>query len=556
MSKKISPEKSAINLDIEKIEQEYFSNEKDNNRKRGKAFQYLCLSSICNMDLDEVQEEDIIDGRDEEGVDIIFIEEKIDTNSAINIFNCNSSLSNNYSANEMTKISMGLSYIFEASKDQIKRIGNIKLRKKIFDIREDKEKIKEVNIFYCVFNGHHIAENVNRKKAEIEKRYNAFFKAQYPFAKLKVEFINSQALFKIKIRNTESLRDKIIKIPYYDKDKKIRSEISTGEIEGYLTTFRGRNIAKLVRDYGDTLFEKNIRGWLRYNKKNREIYGSCTSKESNLFWFLNNGITVVGDKVFADDDKGEWRITNLQIVNGQQTARMIYEADEKRLLEKDVKVMCRIYQLRNYNIVNKITKATNSQTSIGTRDLMSNDDKQIAIEKCLGRWGYFYERQRGQPKPIKKYKLRISSKKLAQVGLGILCKRPSLARKNIEDNFFNTNKHYYEIFNRDPREHLLAYLLYDYCENLKDEKDELKYFGVLHIARIIWGLKKRHLTRNIEKTIKSFESKTINLNNNYQKAIRILNEIIRKEKDKIDNLGHYLSRIEVDELLFKRLKKD
>ena len=29
-----------------------------------------------------------------------------------------------------------------------------------------------------------------------------------------------------------------------------------------------------------------------------------------------------------------------------------------------------------------------------------------------------------------------------------------------------------------------------------------------------------------------------------------------KEKDKIDNLGHYLSRVEVEESLFKKLKKE
>jgi hypothetical protein len=454
----------------------------------------------------------------------------------------------------MTKISSGLNYIFEVNKHQVSKLDNIKLKKKISDIRSEKEKINAVNIFYCVFNGRHIARNVNRKKTEIEKRYSAFFKAQYPHAKLKVGLINCQTLFKTKIKNAESLRDKQIKIPYYDKYKKIRSEISTGEIDGYLTTFRGKNIAKLVRDYGDTLFEKNIRGWLRYNKKNKEIYDSCTSMESNLFWFLNNGITIVGDEVFADDDKGEWRITNLQIVNGQQTARMIYEADEKDLLNKDVKVMCRIYQLINYNIVNKITKATNSQTSIGTRDLMSNDDKQIAIEECFGRWGYFYERQRGQLKPAKRYKLRISSKKLAQVGLGVLCKRPSLARKNIEDNFFNTSKHYYEIFDRDPQEHLLAYLLYDYCDNLKDEKNELKYFGVLHIARIMWEEQEDKFKKNIEKSIKGLENKRINLKKQYKKALRLLKAIIDKE-NKIENLGHYLSRIEVDDLLFKKLNK-
>jgi len=555
MNKKMSPEKSAINMEIEGIGDAYFSQEKDNGRKRGKAFQYLCLSIICRLDLDDIEGEDIIDGGDEEGIDIIYIEET-DNNSVVSIFNCDSSLVNNYSGNEMTKISSGLNYIFESNKDQIEKISNIKLKKKIFDIKGDKEKVNAVNIFYCVFNGQqYIPDNVRRKKEEIEKRYQKFFKYQYPQANLNIEFINSQMLFRIRTKNSETLRNIEIRIPYFDKDKKIRPEVMTGEIEGYLTTFKSKNIATLVRDYGDALFEKNIRGWLRYNKKNKEIYDSCASKESNIFWFLNNGITMIGDKIFADDDRAEWKIRNLQIVNGQQTARMIYEAYKNKNLKKDAKVMCRIYKLKNAEIINKITKATNSQSSIGSRDLMSNDPKQIAIGKCFEKWGYFYERQRKQTRPSKKFKRRITSKKLAQVSLAILCRRPSLARKNIEDNFFNTSKHYYEIFDRDPQEHLLAYLLFEYCDDLKNSRDELRYFGVLHIARIIWEIQKKRLTRDIKNRIKDFENNKINLGTQYKKAVKILKRIIKKEENKIENLGHYLSRVEVDDLLFRKLSK-
>ncbi|MDO8734800.1 MAG: AIPR family protein, partial [Elusimicrobiota bacterium] len=276
---------------------------------------------------------------------------------------------------------------------------------------------------------------------------------------------------------------------------------------------------------------------------------------SNIFWFLNNGITMIGDKVYADDDKAKWTITNLQIVNGQQTARMIHEAYINQKLKKDVKVMCRIYQLNNYNIISKITKATNLQSSISGRDLMSNDPKQIAIANCFEKMGYFYERQRGEIKTSKKYKSNISSKKLAQISLGILCKKPSLARKNMEDNFFNTNKNYYEIFDRNPKELLLAYLLYKYCNNLKNDKDELKYFGVLHIGRIIWEIKKNKFIEDIDKTIKAFEEQKNNLSSEYESALKVLKEIFKQERTSIENLGHYLSRIEVDDLIFRKLQE-
>ena len=86
-------------------------------------------------------------------------------------------------------------------------------------------------------------------------------------------------------------------------------------------------------------------------------------------------------------------------------------------------------------MINKIAKATNSQSSIGSRDLMSNELEQIAIEKVFNKLNYYYERQKGQIKPSKKFKKEINSKKLAQISLAMICNKPSLARKNIEDNF-------------------------------------------------------------------------------------------------------------------------
>lgn len=545
-----SPEQASLNLYIEKIENEFFKGEKSSSVRRGNAFQYLCHSIVCDIDENDIENEDIIDGLDEEGIDIIY---SVETNSEItvNILNCKSSTSDNFSANDLTQLRTGLSYIFEESKTVISKISNIRLKNKIDFIRSNQDKIRDINVYYCVFNGSKIEQNVKRKNEEIIDRYTKIVKMQYHNAVFDFQLLSSKDLYRIKLRNLESMRNIEVKIPYYDSDRLARSEITSQEgIRGFITTVKAEEIAKLVHQYGDKLFEKNIRGWLKHIKKNQEIFETCVSNESGLFWFLNNGITIIGDKVLPNDALAIWRIFNLQIVNGQQTARMIYEAWNEKELKKDVTVMCRIYEASDTEFITKITKATNSQTSIGSRDLMSNDPKQLAIQKYFDKLGYFYERQRGERKPNNNFKDTISSKKLAQVSLGIICKKPSLARKNIEDNFFNPHKYYNLLFERNPEELLVAYLLYKFCEDLRDDNNEISYFGILHIARIMWEYLSPVFIKNWKQTIKDFEEGEVKIKREYNRASKHLSELI-KDKVKEGSMGNYLSRIEVDDLLFR-----
>jgi len=546
----LTPEEASINLDIEKIEKEFYSKQKSDSVKRGKSFQHLCFSIICEKDPNDINDEDVIDGSDEEGIDIVFIEE-LDNNLFVKIINCKSSLADNFSANDLTLLKTGLQYVFEEPKLTIQNFPNLKLRDKIEIIRSNHDRIKSIDVYYCVFKGSTIEPNVKRKKQEIDNRYSKFIKVQYPYSEFNIHLVSSKDLFTIRVKNLESLRGIEVKVPYYDTSLIMKPDISTEEgIRGYITTVRAEEIAKLVNQWGDKLFEKNIRGWLKYNKKNQEIYNSCISNESGLFWFLNNGITMIGDKVIPSDHAGVWKITNLQIVNGQQTARMIYEAWNNKLLKKNVTVMCRIYEANEMGFITKITKATNSQSSIGSRDLMSNDPKQLAIQIYFEKLGYFYERQRGEKKPSWSYKSIITSAKLAQISLGVLCKKPSLARKNIEDNFFNPQKYYNNIFDRNPNELVIAYLLYKYCDDLKNENDQITYFGVLHIARIMWEYLSNQLKNDLENSIKLMEQSELMIKKEYNKAVNHLTDLIKEEiMDK--SAGNYLSRIEVDENIFK-----
>lgn len=192
---KIPPEQSAINLDIEEIEINVFADEKRPEKRRGKAFQYLCLSILCDLDINEIEDEDIIDGNDEEGIDIINLYRPKEDKIIINILNCKSSQKIGYSANDLTKLGRGLEYIFEEREEAFTKLNNDKLIKKIEDIRDDKEKIVEANVYYCAFNGRSVSQDIKRKEIEIENRYTKFFKSQYPNAKFNFVLVGCDNLF-------------------------------------------------------------------------------------------------------------------------------------------------------------------------------------------------------------------------------------------------------------------------------------------------------------------------------------------------------------------------
>lgn len=553
----ITPEKAAIDANIEEIESTYFDNFTQS-KKRGNAFQYLCLSILCDIDYDDIDDEDIIDGNDEEGIDIIHHEE-IGDKISISIINCKSSKTSGYSAVELTKIKEGLEYIFYKAKSQYNLLNNIKFINKINFIREKKQDIINVNVYYCVFNGETVADNVKRKIKEINDWFNIYFSSQYPNSSFNFTLINAKYLFSLQNKNKESLKDEKIELDIYDKGKVIHPEVLLSDgIKGYLATFYAKDISKIVEKYDDKLFEKNIRGWLKTKiRTNNEILETCTGANSHLFWFMNNGITIVGDEVFPCKDKGKWTIKNLQIVNGQQTARTIYEAYKNNELKEDVKIMCRIYEAKSPDFINLITKATNTQTSIGSRDLISNDSKQKAISDLFSRFEYFYQTQRGQIKPRgRKFKKTITNKKLAQIVLAMLCSKPSLARKNIQDIFFNPINYYNDIFDRDPKILLLAFLVFNFCNKRKNINNPIKYYGVLHLARILWYIIGDSLKVDIDKSISSLEGNKIKLASFYSKSAKILKDLLKEEKVKKDNFSSYLSRSAFDDTLTKYLYKN
>ncbi|EAD0721913.1 AIPR family protein [Listeria monocytogenes] len=149
------------------------------------------------------------------------------------------------------------------------------------------------------------------------------------------------------------------------------------------------------------LFE-NVRGFIERSKYNDEIIKTITD-EPTKFFFYNNGITIVSDKIDSEMTNGKKKcilhLDGFQIVNGGQTVRSMFKAnkeyfDDERL--EEVFTLVRLFTTGVDNSTNnKIAQFTNSQNSISPIVLRSVDPMQLALERYFESAGINYIRKVG-----------------------------------------------------------------------------------------------------------------------------------------------------------------
>ena len=115
----------------------------------------------------------------------------------------------------------------------------------------------------------------------------------------------------------------------------------------------------------------------------------------------NNGITVICDEAEQVRTRGDDVIQaqNPQVINGQQTTRTLARSARNRKASVLVRVI-RVPRVAEHNhghfdkLVSAIVGATNFQNAVVPSDLMSNDRRQIEIERQLRKLDYGYVRKR------------------------------------------------------------------------------------------------------------------------------------------------------------------
>jgi hypothetical protein len=180
----------------------------------------------------------------------------------------------------------------------------------------------------------------------------------------------------------------------------IKRSDSKTEIETLVFSMRGTEVGDLYKRAGVRLFARNIRGFLGGDEDvNRAIRDTLDTCPEN-FWYYNNGVTLVCDRT-RRVDKGTHeilRLYNPQVINGQQTTRMLADFGSKK-----ASVLVRViaiprqgdgHESKFEELVGSIVQATNWQNEIKASDLRANDFEQVRLQREFRRLGYEYLRKR------------------------------------------------------------------------------------------------------------------------------------------------------------------
>lgn len=184
---------------------------------------------------------------------------------------------------------------------------------------------------------------------------------------------------------------------------------------GYSGVLPFKEFKKIICDDSGSLkkvFEDNIRDFLgERNYVNEDIEHTILDGENSAFCMLNNGITVVAHSAILVSDK--MTIEDYQIVNGCQTSHVLYLNRESERIDS-LLIPIKIIVTQNEELKNKITKATNNQTSITKEQLEALSSYQKTLEEYFKTFTaedqrLYYERRAGQYRSEAVPKKRIVS---------------------------------------------------------------------------------------------------------------------------------------------------
>lgn len=269
------------------------------------------------------------------------------------------------------------------------------------------------------------------------------------------------------------------------------------KIESWVFSMRGDAIADLVETYRKRLFARNIRGFLgEATPVNRAMKNTLTTEPSRFFYY-NNGLTFICDEAEKTSAKGKdiLRVTNPQIINGLQTATMLRNEIERA---GNASVIVKVVQIPRDttgggeefdSLISHIVAGTNWQNAIRPPDLMSNDRRQIEIERELRKFRYLYLRKRQSKSEAKnlsggKYFWAVYKEDLARTVAG--CDLDPIIVRSGKDKLFEEEL-YSQVFpNSDPYYYLPRYWLgreVSFCSKGYPERGYAKWL----VLNYVWS---------------------------------------------------------------------
>ena len=219
--------------------------------------------------------------------------------------------------------------------------------------------------------------------------------------------------------------------------------------DNYVVIVRLEDYYKFVSDESGMLrrylFDSNVRDYLGLNEVNTDIDNTLKNPGTANFWWLNNGVTIIGSG--ARMSGGKIHIDNVQIVNGLQTTETIFRHFSSGLtISADSNLMIKILTTTDASVRDAIIQATNNQSAIVKHTLHATEKIQRDIEDILAQNGFYYERRPGYYKNQGKPKNQsITPVELASALIAMVFKNPYKAYR-LKSKFMQSEKRYSEVF--------------------------------------------------------------------------------------------------------------
>lgn len=193
------------------------------------------------------------------------------------------------------------------------------------------------------------------------------------------------------------------------------------------------------------LFDSNVRDYLGLNPVNVDIIKTLSTTNEINFWWLNNGITIIGSSAHIVGNS--ITIEKVQIVNGLQTSESIYNYfSEHPVDDENRTLLVKILISNDPDTRNSIIYATNNQTNVNVTALRATDKIQHDIEDILKRYEYYYERRTNYYQNLGIPESSIVTPLSLAAGYVCLIYKNPLIATSLKQKFMRDNRKYNQVF--------------------------------------------------------------------------------------------------------------
>ena len=284
-----------------------------------------------------------------------------------------------------------------------------------------RSQIKAVFKFFYVTLAHEIHPNTQQQANELENN----IKKMYPSSSVSVVFVTADKL--LELYNTQPETNTHLEL--------VAQPIALGRNDEYVALVNLSKYFQFITDDNKNLrksfFEANVRDYQKGNTVNDSIAETLGSNTGEDFWWLNNGITILSEKIQLITAT-ELLLTNPEIVNGLQTSTEIfnfYTNHPEKIPNENRNVLVRIITPTSEESRDIIIFATNNQTNIPKSSLRVTDPIHLKIELYFKTRGLYYDRRKNYYKNQNKKATEIVSVSfLAQCLISVVLRKPDYAR--------------------------------------------------------------------------------------------------------------------------------